>query len=288
MAEFQTFRYKSLAELQADIKRLDLPMATTEDTAALKQEVKIGSKKTANSYCVLPMEGCDANLDGSPSELTIRRYHRFAHGGAGLVWFEACAVVNEGRANPRQLCLKPEFLSQMRKMLQEMDEISMEANGYKQLKVLQLTHSGRYSKPDGTPKPIVLQHDPNLDPGVGIAPDDDSAIISDEGLEALVQAYIDTAVLAKKAGFDGVDIKSCHRYLISEMLAGFMRPGKYGGSFENRTKILMDIVRGVRKAAGDDFILAARFPVFDALPYPYGFGTFEDRTEPNQIGRAHV
>ena len=154
--------------------------------------------------------------------------------------------------------------------------------------ILQLTHSGRYSRPSGTKgKPIIAQHDPYLDPRVGIQ--QDMPVVSDEYLDTLPQLYAEAAVCAKNAGFDGVDIKACHRYLMSELLAAFTRPGKYGGNFEKRTRLLRDCIRAVRKAAGEDFIIACRFNVFDAHPYPYGFGCDKndfwkfDSTEPRAL-----
>lgn len=98
---------------------------------------------------------------------------------------------------------------------------------------MQLTHSGRYSKPEGVAAPMIAYRDPLLDPPVKVT--DDGPVVSDEYLDGLVDIYVQAAKLAKEAGFDGVDIKACHRYLFSELLSAFTREGKYGGSFENRT-----------------------------------------------------
>jgi 2,4-dienoyl-CoA reductase-like NADH-dependent reductase (Old Yellow Enzyme family) len=141
--------------------------------------------------------------------------------------------------------------------------------------VLQLTHSGRYSRPLGHKMmSLIPQHDPILDPRCGVKPDD--PVLSDEYLDSLVEKYVASALLAQEAGFDGVDIKACHRYLISELLASHTREGKYGGYYENRTRLLKDCIKAVRKACGPDFIVACRFNVFDAHPYPYGFGQDKD------------
>jgi 2,4-dienoyl-CoA reductase-like NADH-dependent reductase (Old Yellow Enzyme family) len=147
--------------------------------------------------------------------------------------------------------------------------------GFNAVYVLQLTHSGRYSRPCGHKiLPLITQHDPILDPRCGVKPDD--PVLSDEYLDSLVEKYVSSALLAQEAGFDGVDIKACHRYLISELLASHTREGKYGGSYENRTRLLKDCIKAVRKACGPDFIVACRFNVFDAHPYPYGFGQDKD------------
>lgn len=281
MSEFKKFHYNSLEELKAEIAELGVDIPVTEDISPLFKKVKINNTYAPNAFAILPMEGCDSNPDGSPSELVKRRYLRYAKGGAGLIWFEACAVVREGKANPLQMMLTKENVGAFKELVSEVDKAAMEKFGHKPVKVLQLTHSGRYSKPDGYPKPIIGQRDPLLDEGAHVTSDND--IITDEELDKLIDKYVEAAVLAKEAGFDGVDIKSCHRYLLSEILACHTRPGKYGGSFENRTRLLMTIIDKVKKATGEDFIIACRFSVYDAHPYPYGFGVVaeENSSEPS-------
>ncbi|MDF2888784.1 MAG: NADH:flavin oxidoreductase/NADH oxidase [Lacrimispora sp.] len=273
MADHEVFKFQSLEELQAKAKQLCAEVTFSKDISRLLKPQKAGSKTAPNSMAVLPMEGCDSNNDGSPSELVERRYVRFASGGAGLLWWEACAVVPEGRANPNQMMLTASNVGRFKELLKKTNQAAADSNGsaHKPLNILQLTHSGRYSRPEGhQSRAIIPQHDPYLDPRSGVAPD--SLLVTDEYLDALTERYVQSALLAREAGFDGVDIKSCHRYLLSELLASHTREGKYGGSFENRSRFLLNTVRAVRKAAGSDFIVACRFNVFDAHPYPYGFG----------------
>lgn len=272
MAPFEKFNFKTLDELRRKVIEAGINIKLSDDLSPLAQPIKIGTFTAPNSIAILPMEGCDSERDGSPSELVKRRYNHFAAGGAGLLWFEACAVVHEGRANPLQMFLTEQNAGAFKTLLKESDSAAAKYNGADNIpvKVLQLTHSGRYSRPDEFPAPIVPQHDPLLDSGVGLLPED--SVVTDEYLDALIEKYVKSAVLAREAGFDGVDIKSCHRYLLSELLASHTRDGKYGGSFEKRTRLLFDIIKAVRKAVGEDFIIACRFNVFDAHPYPYGFG----------------
>lgn len=276
MAQFEKFAFKSLDELKSKIDELGVNLNLTEDLSPLAKEVKIGNFKTPNAMAVLPMEGCDGNRDGSPSELTLRRYRRFASGGAGLLWYEACAVVPEGRANPLQLQINPNNVQAFKDMVDMSRREAKLACGedHNPIHIIQLTHSGRYSKPNGKSEPVISQHDPLLDPPVGAV--GDYPVATDEYLDSLPEKYAEAALLAREAGFDGVDIKSCHRYLFSEVLSSFTREGKYGGSFENRTRLLLSTIEAVRKAVGDDFIIACRFNVFDAHPYPYGFGVDKD------------
>lgn len=292
MAQHEKFHFDTLQQLEEKIQALGLELPCTQQLAPLAAPVTIGTRTAPNAMAVLPMEGCDSQPDGSPSELVRSRYLRFYRGGAGLIWWEACAVTPEGRANELQMMLTPENLPQFAALLHECRAAAVQANGAAPVQVLQLTHSGRYSRPAGhAPAPIVPQRDPILDARTGVH--DDSAVCTDEYLDSLPEKYVRSALLAQQAGFDGVDIKACHRYLLSELLASHTRPGKYGGSFENRSRLLLDIVRAVKAACGPDFIVACRFNVFDAHPWPYGFGQLPegsvwgfDREEPIRLVRA--
>ena len=97
------FKYKSSQALLADAHRLGLDFHLSDDLSPLFRPITVGGRRVGNRLAIQPMEGCDAELDGSPGELTFRRFRRFGAGGAKLIWGEACAVVPEGRANPRQL-----------------------------------------------------------------------------------------------------------------------------------------------------------------------------------------
>ncbi|MDL2233880.1 NADH:flavin oxidoreductase [Ruminococcaceae bacterium OttesenSCG-928-L11] len=273
MGAHEPFAFQSLAQLREKIDELGVAIKLSEDLSPLRAKVKVGALEAPNAMAVLPMEGCDSNPDGSPSELVERRYLRFAAGGAGLLWWEACAVVEEGKANSLQMMLTPDNAGQFARLVKQSNQAAADANGadHRPVNVLQLTHSGRYSRPVGhTAAPIIPQHDPILDGRSGVKEGD--PVVSDAYLESLPEKYAASARLARDAGFDGVDIKACHRYLLSELLASHTREGKYGGSFENRTRLFREIIAEVKKAAGEDFLIACRFNVFDAHPYPYGFG----------------
>lgn len=275
MAAFEKFNFKTGEELRRKIDELGAAIETTDDFSPLAAPLAIGAHTAPNRFAVLPMEGCDSEEDGTPSELVFRRYRRFAGGGAGLLWFEACAVTPEGRANSLQMHIKDDNVDAFKKLVEAAREEAMRRHGHRPVCILQLTHSGRYSRPVGhAAAPLVPQHDPLLDPRVGLAPD--APVVTDEYLDQLQEKYVKAALLAQKAGFDGVDVKACHRYLVSELLASHTREGKYGGSFENRTRFLLEVIDKVRAAVGKDFIVACRFNVYDAHPYPYGFGVDRD------------
>lgn len=276
MSKHDTFKFKSADELKAKAAELGVNLPFSDDLSCLSTPVKVGNKMAPNAIAVLPMEGCDSHADGSPSALVTRRYLRAARGGAGLIWIEATAVVEEGRANANQLMITEENLESFRDLAAM---IKADAAVKSPLLIVQLTHSGRYSRPVGhDARPLIAQRDPILDPRVNA---DASSVVTDEYLDSLVAHYVKSAQLVEKAGFDGVDIKACHRYLLSELLASHTREGKYGGSFENRTRLLLDIIKAVKAATGPDFIVASRFNVFDAHPYPYGFG--QSKENPDQF-----
>ena len=288
MSAHERFNFETLADIKNKASELGLGIGFDENLDILGKPVTIGHLSCANRFAVLPMEGCDSNTDGSPSPLVRERYLKYAEGGFGLIWFEANAIVPEGRANELQMMLTASNVSKFRDLVRDVDELSMKKHGFKPIKILQLTHSGRYCRPEGhLSRPLVPQHDPFLDKG-------NEVIVSDEYLDSLVERYVISAMLAREAGFDGVDIKACHRYLVSELLASHTREGRYGGSFENRSRLLLSAIRAVKKALDDDFIVASRFNVFDAHPYPYGFGCDKedmwkfDPSEPERLVREMV
>jgi len=281
------FELGNIDDLRRLSDRLGLDVAAQEDVSILAKAVEVNGLVIPNSLAVHPMEGCDGDSQGRPGSLAMRRYQRFAAGGAGLIWAEATAVVPEGRANPRQLWLhqgSKEAFAAMVKMMRQAAAESMSPR-HRPVIVVQLTHSGRYSKPAGAAAPIIPQRDPYRDPLVPqVEPTpnakskipEDWPIVADDYLDRLKERYVEAARLAYEVGFDAVDIKSCHGYLINELLACHNRQGKYGGSFENRTRFLLDVIEAIRKELGPSARMVTRLGVYDAIPYPYGWGVDKD------------
>jgi 2,4-dienoyl-CoA reductase (NADPH2) len=294
------FQLGSIDDLERLSERLGVQIEAAEDVSILAETVRAGKLLMPNSLAVHPMEGCDGDSQGRPGKLTLRRYERFAAGGAGLLWVEATAVVPEGRANPRQLWLNEKSKDSFAAMVKSIRQDATEAIGpmHKPVLVLQLTHSGRYSKPKGVAQPMIAQRDPYRD---ALAPQqkpdanrkskipDDWPLVTDEYLDKLQDAYVTAARMAFEVGFDAVDIKSCHGYLINELFACRSRKGKYGGSFENRTRFVLEVIDKIRKELGKDKPLVTRLGVYDAIPYPYGWGVDKDDyrkpdlTEPKKL-----
>ncbi len=248
-------------------------LSFTEDLGALSTKLTINGKTVENRIACQAMEGCDGTADGRPDTLTKRRYKRLAESGAGIIWFEATAVMNEGRANPRQLYINESTLDSFKAQVEEIKEAGMKKNGFAPLVIMQATHSGRYSKPNGTPEPLIAYNNPIFEKDNPISKD---RIVTDEYLDRVGEELVNGSVLAEKAGFDGVDIKCCHRYLNSELLSAFERDGRYGGSLENRTRLLRESVKGAIEACSKEFIVSSRLNVYDGFSYPYGFGVKND------------
>ncbi len=267
------FHLNDLEALRAELAAVGVSLPISEDVAVLATPLAIGPITAPNRLLIQPMEGFDSSPDGSPGPLSFRRYTRFAEGGAGTIWFEATAVLHEARSNPRQLVLHSGSVEEFRRLVAATRRAAREAFGHEIITFIQLTHSGRYSKPHGIPWPMIAHRSPLLDPKHQLPPD--YPLVSDEYLDRLQEIYVEAAGLAREAGFDGVDVKACHRYLVSELLASHTRQGKYGGTLENRSRFLRETVARIRDRF-PDLLVTTRINVFDAIPYPYGFGVSRD------------
>jgi 2,4-dienoyl-CoA reductase-like NADH-dependent reductase (Old Yellow Enzyme family) len=247
-----------------------------------------------NRFTIHPMEGWDGTHDGKPTDNTRRRWMNFGKSGAKLIWgCEAVAVTHDGRANPNQLMINDNNLSALEGLRKDLVNTHKEMYGNTDdlLVGLQLTHSGRFARPNHKTRlePIIAYHHPLLDPLFNIDPD--HPVITDQEIDDLLGEFVRGAKQAYKIGFDFVDIKHCHGYLGHELLSAYERPGTYGGSFENRTRFLQEIVKGIRDLV-PELIIGVRLSAFDFPPlrpggdmvgqpvihqdrdgrYPYAFG----------------
>ena len=249
---------------------VDLPFAAEVDPAGpLAQPLAVAGGEAPNRFCVLPMEGWDGTSDGRPTDLVRRRWRRFGASGAGIVWGEATAVRPDGRANPNQLVLDAstvDDLAALRRELVDAHHESHGADGPPPVVGLQLPHSGRWSRPEGEPRPRIAYRHEALDDRV---PVDDASVFDDRELDELVDTYVRAAVLAARAGFGFVDVKHCHGYLLHELLSAFDRPGPYGGDLDGRTRFLRTVIEGIR-AEAPGLGLALRLSAFDVVPHRPG------------------
>jgi 2,4-dienoyl-CoA reductase-like NADH-dependent reductase (Old Yellow Enzyme family) len=263
----------------------------------LARPLEAGAVRVGNRFCVLPMEGWDGTRDGEPSDLTRRRWQRFGASGAKLIWGgEAVAVRHDGRANPNQLMLSESTepaLADLRDLLVRSHRERFGSNADGDLYLgLQLTHSGRFARPNvwNRSEPLAAQSNPVLDKrfpnGVTVMTDDD--------IDRLIDDFIDAARRAYAIGFQFVDIKHCHGYFGHELLSALDRPGKYGGSLENRTRFLFTVADRIRSEVSG-LGIAVRLSAVDSVPfrkttdgpgepelaaaqYRHGFGVTDDES----------
>lgn len=273
----ETFHYHSIEAVKEKSQELDAFLPLSEDLSGLYAPLKLGERTVENRIAFQPMEGTDGTEDGTPGLLTTRRYERFAKAGPGLIWFEAVATVKESRASAHQLFLTKDNVGSFQRLNDRIREICLKENGYVPQIVMQATNSGRYSKPIGTPEPMIAYHCPPLED----TPLPQERILSDSQLHRYEAAFEQTAQLSQLAGFDGIDIKCCHRYIANELLSAYTRPGEYGGSYDNRTRFLKNAYRAAQAGVKDDFFLTSRMNIYDGFAYPYGFGVHEGSMEPD-------
>ncbi len=266
-------RLRSLEKLEAYLEELGIELPLDEELVPdgpLAQPLEVAGRTLGNRFAILPMEGWDATADGRPTDLVRRRWQRFGTSGAKLIWGgEAYAIRPEGRANPNQLSRNPnsgQDLVELHDLLVASHE-EHAAGSEDLLTGLQLTHSGRFARPQGLPAPRVAFRHPVLDERVGIR--SDAALLSDTELDDLIGDYAAVAKLAQEAGFGFVDVKACHGYLGHELLAARERPGAYGGGLEGRSRFLLRAIEAVKREA-PALAIGVRLSIFDLYPFRAG------------------
>ncbi len=296
-------KHKSVEAFQETLRRIhpdfDCDLTLEGQNGVLGRPLKIGARTIGNRFCIHPMEGWDGTHDGLPSPHTLRRWRRFGESGAKFIWgCEAYAVEPGGRANPNQLFFnkKADPEKSLSRLLSCLRGAHQEKEGSTSGLVvgLQLTHSGRFSRPEDKLAPLLVQHHPILDQKYGVSPDQPT--LTDLELSAIGENYVRAAKAAWNAGFDFVDVKCCHGYLLHELLSARHRKGNYGGTFLNRTRLVREIIEAIRTSCPglEIGVRASILDVFpyspnqdtrvgeavgweDHIPYLFGFGTSPDR-----------
>jgi 2,4-dienoyl-CoA reductase-like NADH-dependent reductase (Old Yellow Enzyme family) len=273
--------FKDVPSFQQQLTALDLDVPCDDtilsaaDGSPLAQPLDLGGFTVGNRWCIHPMEGWDGTPNGEPSDRTLRRWEHFGQSGAKLIWGgEAFAVQGDGRANPLQIGVADNDAARAERGLNALLTRLTEAHRGRfgraddLLVGLQLTHSGRFSRPHDNFRlePKIAYHHPMLDRKFGISPGSDAVVISDDYIERLVCNYVRAAQIAQRVGFQFVDVKHCHGYLGHELLSAFTRSGRYGGSFENRTRFAREIITGIR-AECPGLMIGVRLSAVDHPPF---------------------
>jgi 2,4-dienoyl-CoA reductase-like NADH-dependent reductase (Old Yellow Enzyme family) len=268
---------KSVDALRARLAELNLTLPVDDSVLSaaegspLAQPMNVAGVEVGNRWCIHPMEGWDANHDGTPSPHTLRRWQNFGRSGAKLIWGgEAAAIRPDGRANPNQTLATEHNRRGLTELLYQLTDAHRESFGSLDglLVGLQLTHSGRFCKPDDHHKmaPKIAYHHPLLDIKFKIDPRDNSVVWTDDELETLIDDYVAAARLAHEVGFHFVDVKACHGYLLHEFLSARHRPGRFGGDLAGRSRVLMTIIDRIRDEI-PVLAVGVRLSVFDSVPY---------------------
>lgn len=271
----ERFSYKSKDDIILRAKTLGLELPYSDDISALLSPISLAQFTVPNRLVVQPMEGYDSESDGSPSALTRRRYLRYGSGGSGIIWYEAVSVSSEGRSNPGQLWINDNNYGEFAALNKEVRS-DAEKIGINPLLVIQLTHSGRYSKPEGKPLPQVAALNNILDKQAPY-------ILKDSDLQRIQDEYVQAAILSARAGFDAIDIKACHGYLMIELLAAKSRRDSiYGGDDTfRRFRFMLETIDRI-KAEVPGIMITTRLNISDH--YQGGFGVDannkEDYSEP--------
>jgi 2,4-dienoyl-CoA reductase-like NADH-dependent reductase (Old Yellow Enzyme family) len=259
----ERFRFKNKKELILKAKELGIDLPFSDDISPLFESVSVEGFLVSNRLLVQPMEGYDSEDDGSPSDLTRRRYLRYAEGGSGIIWFEAVSVSSDGRSNPHQLWLNNINSGNYALLNKELRKAANKL-GFDPFLVIQLTHSGRYSKPKGKPQPLAAAPNPVLDKT-------NPYILTDDDLKKIQDQYVEAARLAALTGFDAIDLKACHGYLMVELLSAKLRRNSvYGGEKPTqRFRFMLETIERIRSEV-PQIIITTRLNISDC--YSGGFG----------------
>jgi 2,4-dienoyl-CoA reductase-like NADH-dependent reductase (Old Yellow Enzyme family) len=199
----------------------------------------------ANRIALAPLTNWQSHADGSLGDDEHRWLTMRARGGFGMVMTCAAHVQAGGQGFPGQLGAWSEaHLPGLARLAQ-----GIRAGGA--VSCLQLQHSGRRSETTLTRAPRVAPWD---DAETG------ARALTTPKIEALVLDFVAAARRAERAGFDGVELHGAHGYLLAQFLdaAHNQRSDRYGGSFDNRCRILFELVDGIRQATGPQFQVGLR------------------------------
>lgn len=268
---------KTVDAFRAHVAALGIDLACEDEIlggseSPLAQPLRVDGRVVGNRWTVQPMEGWDGTPTGGATETVRRRWRRFGLSGAKVIWGgEAMAVRADGRANPHQLIIEQRNKADLGRLRDVLVRAHRETFGTADdlLIGFQLTHSGRFCRPHDKKRlePRIAYRHPILDRKFGI--DSDDCVLSDDEVARLVERYVAAARIADEVGADFVDIKHCHGYLLHEFLSAYTRPGKYGGPLENRTRVLREIVGGIRAGlpGGSRLMIGVRLSAFDVVPF---------------------
>ena len=240
--------------------------------APLLQPGQIGSLQLKNRIALAPMGENFGGLDGHATEKTQAYYEERARGGAGLIILGTTAVSwPSGTSEPHQLGISSnDFIPTLAQVVRR-----VHVHGAKV--AIQINHSGKVAAndrahgremwvpsvppalpPNASMRTITPQE---LSTFVGVGPHPDRYRVMDEAdIAQMIEWYAAAAVRAQQAGFDAVEVHCAHNYLIAGFLSPYFnqRTDGYGGSYENRTRLMRELLTEVRRRVGPDYPIWVR------------------------------
>ncbi|WP_435198192.1 NADH:flavin oxidoreductase [Janibacter sp. GS2] len=221
-------------------------MTVTDTTTSTHEQLGLAHGPAwANRFALAPLTNTQSRADGTLSEDEYRWLVARAEGGFGLTMTCATFVSPEGQAWAGQLGISDD---------RHLPGLTRLADGIRaagSVSSVQLHHGGRRGNPDVTGVASVA---PWADPDRG------TVALSTAEVQRAVADFVAGAVRAQRAGFDGVEVHGAHGYLICQFLDGRHndRTDGYGGSLEDRARMLFEVLRGIREATGPDFQVGVR------------------------------
>lgn len=216
--------------------------------AIASSSIQIGKRICKNRITMAPTVKFAAGEDGIVTEEFVKHYEARAAKGVGLIVVEATCVAKEARLFPSQLGLWCDEQIEGHKKL--VDAVHQ----YDTLVIPQIHHGGLGTHPACGPLTSPTKVNWNNGHSEAVAVE-----LSHEEIQRVIQQFIEAAVRAKKAGYDGVQLHACHGYLINDFASNVnQRTDEYGGAVENKARFGCEIIEGIRKACGEEFIISAR------------------------------
>lgn len=212
--------------------------------ADVASSIKIGNRICKNRITMAPTVKFSAGDDGMVTEDFVKHYEERAKHGVGLIVVEATCIAKEARLAPSQLGLWCD------EQIEGHKKIVDAVHKYDTLIIPQIHHGGLGTHPECGPL---------TSPSKTTWNNMEARELTQEEIKNVIQQFIDSAVRAKKAGYDGVQLHACHAYLINDFASNVNgRTDEYGGSIEGKARLGCEVIEGIRKACGEDFIISAR------------------------------
>ncbi len=209
-----------------------------------------------NRYVCAPFDIAKATEDGLVTDELLSIYRQ--RKGPSLIIVEQAAVDHAGQYRERLLHVDRD------ECIEGLSRLAEVIHKNKQVGIVQINHAGSAADVELTSTEAVA-------PSAVINPAFKRSMpraLTIAEIQEIKESFVKAALRVKKAGFDGVEIHNCHGFLLTQFLSPLtnLRTDEYGGSLENRSRILLEITAEVRQAVGDDFLLLVRLGIDDLLP----------------------